>query len=367
MRLIWALVIAAAVVPPPLLAEDTSESPEPESTSFKDLMPEFDPGEGEKNTGEAENRFEERPEWMKEMEEGQSIFTTPEEDDPVQTGREKQVQRPNPSPEELEKLRKEKNWLVEEWMRQEEERKQIEAELAAEREQTLIDLLVEQEEEKNPEASGENESNNPGDLAGLAPALPPVSWDRDRDNEFTFENESGTMDYAAGEEALSESLRSFESEETGSGLDPANPFAFSGMTPPGFGNQGAAAPERNSAEDDLPKLQLTRPTGPDSGRLGTAGLGPESDPNTLEPAFDPFTPVAAFGPDGLPTQTNPAFQDVRPGQRLDAAQYRDYSARIEEMRRQELQRQAEKNDDRPQPSDFDPLQRKIFGNSRFSQ
>jgi hypothetical protein len=140
------------------------------------------------------------------------------------------------------KSKKKKNWLIEEWKAHEEKRAKLEAELASEKEQSLIDeILKNYEEDINSEvreSEGEEESSDP--VMTLAPSLPPVAWkDETRSSAAGSLDDANELATLFGDEANS-TLDNFESEtDTASANDSttSSPTEFISPQSPLLGDQ----------------------------------------------------------------------------------------------------------------------------------
>ncbi len=315
-------------------------------------MPDLDLGRGESRKKE-----DELPEWTRQLPVEQQ----------AQPGTEANT---NPPPkkelrfteEELEKIKKEKNWLVEEWKAHQEKRAQLEAELASEKEQSLIDGILENYEENiNAKAEEKKDSKESGSLMALAPALPPVSWgSEDRTDESNslknpdrLESLFGDQDDPVLETSISDSGLSQTKESDSSATTFISP-------------QSPLLSEKKSQTEAMSsaRLQIQR----DSLPQDVLAFDTDSEPFNPNQPFRPV--VEAPGSGSLDGNQLPANGYLPPEQwptwRQNSNQTQSAADRIAWLQRQEKQRQEEENRNRPTLKDLDPFHKTIRGSSRFN-
>lgn len=331
-------------------SETVSSSPKP---SMKDLVPELDTG-----SGESPKNNDSLPEWTRQLpEESQS---RPEVQPPVNPPAKKELQF---TEEELEQIKKEKNWLVEEWKAHQEKRAQLEAELASEKEQSLIDdILKNYEEDVDAEVKGKASEASSDGLMSLAPALPPVSWgsdDRSGDNRtLNNSNDLETLFGNREESSLNGSTSINDTKDRSAGTADPSATAFISPQSPLLTEKKSPPRTQEMARLKLQPDSLPRDDFP-------SGLDPESfNPN------EPFRPVVEAPGNTSQGETELIANgylppDQWPTWRQDPNQTESAADRIAWLQRQEMQRQEEENRRRPDLKDLDPLHRKFRSSSRF--
>jgi hypothetical protein len=335
--------------PPPKSAEGVQPANEP---SLKDLVPNLDLGREKPRKQEDDDL----PEWTKQLPEEKQA--QPGTEPPNQPPQQRQLRF---TEEELEQIKKEKNWLIEEWKAHEEKRAKLEAELASEKEQSLIDeILKNYEEDINSEvreSEGEEESSDP--VMTLAPSLPPVAWkDETRSSAAGSLDDANELATLFGDEADS-TLDNFESEtDTASANDSttSSPTEFISPQSPLLGDQNEPA-----ASESPGRLQLQAENFPGD------NLAFNTDSEPFNPN-EPYRPVVdAPGSLGSSDSSLPGNAYLPPEEwptwRQNPNQTESAADRIAWLQRQEQQRQQEERRNRPTIKDLDPIQKKLRGSS----
>ncbi|MEO0453206.1 MAG: hypothetical protein AAFY98_03600 [Verrucomicrobiota bacterium] len=320
-----------------LTAEETAEptSSNSSKTSISDLVPEMP---------ESQPDFDPTPEWAIPGDQANE-FDMSDVQQEFQSMKNKRELRF--TEEDLEKIKKEKNWLVEEWKAYEQKRAAMEIELAAGQEQTLIEEILKQQEEVQKAELEKQKSDSTGVFNSFEPALPAVSI-----NQSDVDPE------------LFESMGKEDPFNTGIMSDPSNtsqPTEFISPNSPLLSDQTTSAPAQNG------RLTL-EPTPNDS-------LSSQNPTTTMNTAFTDAMRNASTNPTAPDIYSNESGSGGQPlqastpsliPQQAQFAQQQLYADRIDLLRQQEEARQQQLNENKPTVKDFNPVYRQLRGDSRFN-